>query len=126
MKKTFAIIFCILAVTTTACGSGGDANTTSSSSSSVASEVSSSTSVRKNPLTIVAENAKPAIDEWIEENELSEWGRNDGDVPSKDMLYDEDLGRAMTNYEYIIKNNPSKISMFVSRSTEIKEESGEE
>jgi hypothetical protein len=113
MKRILALICCSLLLVL-----GGCSFNSSTSNSEGAS--SSSETIRKNPLTIVAEQAAPAIDEWVAENELSIWGRGDDITPEKKEIFDADLDRAMTAHEYIIKNNPKKIAEFVSRAAELR------
>jgi hypothetical protein len=113
MKRILALLCCSLILLLGGCGHNTGTNDGNGASSS-------SETIRKNPLTIVAEQAAPAIDEWVQENELSDWGRGDDVQPTKTELFDEDLDRAMTKHEYIVKNNPKKIAEFVSRAAELR------
>lgn len=76
------------------------------------SQTSEVTPFGDDALGTIAQTLQPAIDSWLESNKesLNEWGRaKDAAAPSKESLYDEDLGRSLNRYEYIVKYNQKLI-----------------
>jgi len=65
------------------------------------------------PLVIIAKQMKPQIDVWLKEKDLNEYGRSKvAGNPPKASLFDNEIGRYLNNYEFIVKTHPDMIPVW--------------